>query len=418
MAKLATPLTNTEVKQAKPKDKLYKLSDGEGLQLRVKPNGTKTWLLDYFKPYTKKRTSISLGTYPSVTLADARKKKREARELLAKDIDPKSHREEAAELAKEELESTFGKVADKWLILKQQQVKVETANHAWRNLERHVLPELANIPIHLVKPKMVIDILNPIANKGSLETVKRLCRNINEIMRQGVASGLIEVNYLADITKLFAAPKKTNMPTIKPERLPELMKALSVASITRNTRSLVEWQLHTMTRPIEAATAKWADINFEEKVWVIPADRMKMKKPHTIPLSPQALSLLEFIKSTSGHREYLFPSHRNPRSHANTQTANMALKRMGFAGELVSHGLRALASTTLNEQGFDPDVIESALAHVDKNEVRRAYNRAEYLERRRVLMCWWSNHIEICSRGDMSIAANASVQHLKLINAG
>lgn len=417
MAKLATPLTNTEVKQAKPKDKLYKLSDGEGLQLRVKPNGTKTWLLDYFKPYTKKRTSISLGTYPSVTLADARKKKREARELLAKDIDPKSHREEAAALAKEELENTFGKVADKWLILKRQQVKAETANHAWRNLERHVLPELAHIPIQLVKPKMVIDILNPIASKGSLETVKRLCRNINEIMRQGVASGLIEVNYLADITKLFAAPKKTNMPTIKPERLPELMKALSVASITRNTRSLVEWQLQTMTRPIEAATAKWSDINFEEKVWVIPADRMKMKKPHTIPLSPQALSLLEFIKSTSGHREYLFPSHRNPRSHANTQTANMALKRMGFAGELVSHGLRALASTTLNEQGFDPDVIESALAHVDKNEVRRAYNRAEYLERRRVLMCWWSSHIEECSRGDMSIAANVSVQGLKLVSS-
>jgi integrase len=416
MAKIVTPLTNTEVKQAKAKDKVYKLSDGEGLQLRIKPNGTKTWLLDYFKPYTKKRTSISLGSYPSVTLAEARQKKREARELLAKEIDPKTHRDEATELAKEELQNTFGKVAEKWLVLKQQQVKAETASHAWRNLERHVLPDLENVPIHLVKPKMVIDILNPIAHKGSLETVKRLCRNINEIMRQGVASGLIEVNYLADITKLFAAPKKTNMPTITPERLPELMKALSVASIMRNTRSLIEWQLHTMTRPIEAVTAKWSDINFEEKVGVIPAERMKMNKPHVIPLTPQALSLLEFIKSTSGHREYLFPSHRDPKSHANSQTANMALKRMGFNGQLVSHGLRALASTTLNEQGFDPDVIESALAHVDKNEVRRAYNRAEYLERRRILMCWWSNHIEQCSKGDMSIASNVSVQGLKLVN--
>jgi integrase len=156
-----------------------------------------------------------------------------------------------------------------------------------------------------------------------------------------------------------------------------------------------------MTRPIEAATAKWEDINLMDKTWVIPAERMKMDKSHTIPLSPQMLSLLDLLKPISGHREYLFPSHRDPKSHANSQSVNMALKRMGFNGQLVSHGLRALASTTLNEKGtFDPDVIEAALAHVDKNEVRRAYNRAEYLERRREMMNWWSGHIEkssICS---------------------
>ena len=272
----------------------------------------------------------------------------------------------------------------------------------------HVLPILANVPIHLVKPKLVIDILNPVANKGSLETVKRLCRNINEVMRLAVASGLIEVNYLADITKLFAAPKKKNMATISPDRLPELMQALSNASITKNTRCLVEWQLHTMTRPIEAATARWVDINLNEKVWVIPEERMKMNKPHTIPLTPQTLAILDVIHPISGHREYLFPSHRNPNSHANSQSANMALKRMGFAGELVSHGLRALASTTLNEQGFDPDVIESALAHVDKNEVRRAYNRAEYLDRRRELINWWSDHIEKASMGNVSLGVKSS----------
>lgn len=181
----------------------------------------------------------------------------------------------------------------------------------------------------------------------------------------------------------------------------------------KTTRCLVEWQLHTMTRPIESATARWQDINVEDKVWIIPEERMKMKKPHTIPLTPQTLSLLETLKEVSGHREYLFPSHRNPRSHVNSQTANMALKRMGFAGELVSHGLRALASTTLNEQGFDPDVIEAALAHVDKNEVRRAYNRAEYIERRRVLMCWWSEHIQQASIGNLSVA---SFRGLKIVS--
>ena len=411
MARVTTPLTNTEVKQAKPKDKEYNLADGDGLQLRVKANGSKLWLFNYYRPYTKKRANLGFGKYPEVTLAQARAKRKEARELLAQNIDPKAHREESEQLKKDALENTFGVLANKWLALKKEQVKAETADKAWQALEKHVLPELKNMPVEAIKPKTIIAMMEPIKNKGNLETVKRLCRYINEIMRLAVASGLIEVNYLADVTKLFPAPKKQNMPTIKPERLPELMKALYNASITRVTRSLVEWQLHTMTRPIEAATAKWEDIDLENNVWVIPAERMKMKKPHTIPLTKQTLELLEFLNSIRGNSEYLFPSHRNNNSHVSSQSANMALKRMGFAGELVSHGLRALASTTLNEQGFDPDVIEAALAHVDKNEVRRAYNRAEYLERRRVMMVWWSDNISRAKAGK----TNAPVMALRAI---
>lgn len=408
MARVTKPLSDTQIKQAKAKDKEYNLTDGAGLMLRVKPNGSKLWLFNYYRPFTKKRANMGLGKYPEVTLADARKFREQARNLLAKDVDPQADKLQQTQEQKEAIENTFEKLAEKWYKLKKQNVKAETADKAWQTMSLHVLPLLGSVPIHLVKPKLVIDILTPVASKGSLETVKRLCRNINEVMRLAVASGLIEVNYLADITKLFGPPKKTNMPTISPERLPELMKALSSASIMKVTRCLVEWQLHTMTRPIEAAAAKWEDINIDEKTWVIPAERMKMKKPHTIPLSPQMLSLLELLRPISGHREYIFPSHRNPKSHANSQSVNMALKRMGFNGQLVSHGLRALASTTLNEQGtFDPDVIEAALAHVDKNEVRRAYNRAEYLDRRRDMMNWWSGHIEECSKGDMSIAANA-----------
>jgi integrase len=206
------------------------------------------------------------------------------------------------------------------------------------------------------------------------------------------------------------------LPTLKPSELPRLMQTLNIASIKIVTRCLIEWQLHTMVRPNEAATAKWVDVDFEKQVWTIPADNMKKKGngDHSVPLTEQTLKLLEFIKPISGHREYVFPADRNPRSHANSSTANMALKRMGFDKELVAHGMRALASTTLNEQGFDPDVIESALAHVDKNEVRRAYNRAEYLVRRRKLMCWWSDHIEQAATGNMSLA-NAK-QSLRLVN--
>jgi integrase len=417
MARVTKPLSDTQIKQAKAKDKEYNLTDGAGLMLRVKPNGSKLWLFNYYRPFTKKRANMGLGKYPEVTLAEVRQLRESAKNLLAKDIDPQAHKIQQSQDQKEAIENTFGKIAEKWYTLKKQQVKPETADKAWQTMSLHILPLLGLVPIHLVKPKLVIDILTPVASKGSLETVKRLCRNINEVMRLAVASGLIEVNYLADITKLFAPPKKNNMPTISPERLPELMKALSIASILKVTRCLVEWQLHTMTRPIEAATAKWEDINLAEKVWVIPAERMKMNKPHTIPLSPQMLSLLELLKPISAHREYVFPSHRDPKNHANSQSVNMALKRMGFNGQLVSHGLRALASTTLNEQGtFDPDVIEAALAHVDKNEVRRAYNRAEYLERRRCLMEWWSQHIDRAATGNMSICKTSKlVTHLDLI---
>jgi integrase len=415
MAKIISPLTNTEVKQAKARDKEYTLADGDGLQLRVRPNGSKLWILKYSQPFTKKRNNLGLGKYPEVTLAQARDKRKEIKGLIAQDIDPKTHKEEQEQQKKEAIENTFGMHAVKWFELKKSQVKLETAEHAWKNLERHVLPIFENIPVHLIKPKLVLDTLKPLAAKGSYETIKRLCRNINEVMRLAVAAGVIEVNYLADVTRLFPAPKKQNMATIEPSRLPELMKAIVFSNITKPIKCLVEWQLHTMTRPIEAATARWQDIDLDNKVWVIPAERMKMKKPHTIPLTSQTLSLLELIKAMSGNSEYLFPSRNNIKSHANSQSVNMALKRVGFEGELVSHGLRALASTTLNEQGFDSDIIESALAHVDKNEVRRAYNRSEYLERRRVLMAWWSNHIETCASGNYSLAN--SMQGLRIVNA-
>lgn len=413
MARTTKPLTNTEVLHAKPKEKEFSLSDGSGLMLRVKPNGSKIWIFNYTHPHTKKRKNISFGIYPEVSLADARQKRLDTRSVLAKDIDPKYHREQTTQEKIEALENTFSVFAEKWYRLKLQTVKKETADKSWQILENHVLPHIAATPVHQLKPKMVIDILKPIEAKGSRETVKRLCRTINEVMRLALASGHIEMNYLADITKLFAAPQKKNMATIEPNRLPELMQKLAKANIMLITRCLVEWQLHTMTRPAESAKAKWNEIDLKKKVWIIPAERMKMGKPHTIPLTPQTLSLLELLKPISGHREYLFPSHRNNHSHANTQSANMALKRIGFAGELVSHGLRALASTTLNERGFDPDIIESALAHVDRNEVRRAYNRSEYLERRTKLMCWWSEHIEQAASGNVSLSA---YRNLKAVN--
>jgi integrase len=405
MARITKPLTNTEVQHAKPKDKVYTLSDGGGLQLRVKPNGSKLWLFDYYRPYTKKRTSLSFGSYPALSIAEARKRRDAAKELLAKDIDPQEHRNESDQHHANAHTNTLQHIASQWLEIKKTKVTKSHAEDSWRSLELHIFPTLGKLPIHKITAVKAIDTIKPIASKGSLETVKRLCQRLNEIMIYAVNSGLITANSLAGISHAFQSPQKQHLPTLKPEQLPDLMKALSVASIKITTRCLIEWQLHTMVRPSEAAGTRWDEIDIDKSLWKIPGERMKKKNPHTVPLSSQCLELLSVMKPISSRSEFVFPADRNPRKHTNSQTANTALKRMGFDKQLVAHGLRALASTTLNEQAFDPDVIEAALAHTDKNDVRAAYNRAEYLERRKLMMAWWSEHIEQAAIGSLSLSS-------------
>jgi integrase len=404
MARVTRPLTNTEVDKAKPQTKVTSLFDGDGLELKINPTGTKKWLLKYYRPFTKKRTNLTFGVYPDISLADARKLRAKAKELLAKDIDPKEHKDNLSRENKERIENTLLNVASKWFEVKRAQISKDYATDVWRSLELHVFPDLGKYPISEVTAPIAIKTVQPIAEKGSLETVKRLNQRLNEIMSYAVNTGLIHSNPLAGVKAAFEKPKKQNMPTIKPDELPKFMQALSIASIKIVTRYLIEWQLHTMVRPSEAAGIKWDEIDFDNKLWNIPAERMKKKRPHSVPLTQQALNLLSAIKPISGHREYIFPADRNPRKHTNESTANTAIKRMGYKDKLVAHGLRSLASTTLNEQGFDGDVIEAALAHVDSNEVRRAYNRADYLNRRATMMIWWSDHIETCATGNFSLS--------------
>jgi len=394
MPKTTKPLSSTQVSRAKHQAKEYNLADGKGLYLRVKPNGTKLWLFNYQKPYTKKRSNISIGILPSITLAKARTIRDEYNTLLSDHIDPREHRIEEFNKEAEVHANTFENVYSNWLKLKEPEISEVYYKKIKNRLEKYIIPKIGKRPISKVNAVEAISAIRPLANDKKLETVKKLCRWVNEIMVFAVNSGIIYSNPLSGIGKAFNAPKPTNLPTLKPDQLPILMKTLDTASIKLVTKCLIEWQLHTMVRPGEAAGTKWDEINLEKNVWEIPAERMKKNRPHVIPLTPQTIQILEALKPISGHREFVFPSDSTPRKPASSQTANMALKRMGFKGILVSHGLRALASTTLNEQGFDPEVIESALAHVDSNSVRAAYNRAEYIERRQVLMTWWSKHIE------------------------
>ena len=413
MPRITKPLCETEIKHAKPKGTTYSLADGKGLYLKIKPSGYKVWTFNYYRPFTNKRAVDTLGEYPIVTLAKARSKRNEYRRLLSDDIDPIEHKLERKRFHAEKNNNSLKTVTDRWILVKSSHVSKSHAEDIYRSLELHIFPTLGNLPIHKIRAMHVIEVLNPIAAKGSLETVKRLTQRLNEIMVYAVNTDLVAANCLSGVSKAFASPQKNYMPTLPPEQLPELMRAIANASIKKTTRCLIEWQLHTMTRPGEAAGARWEEIDFEKNLWAIPAIRMKKKRPHKVPLSLQTLALLEVMKPLSANRIYIFPADRNPRTHTNPSTANMALKRMGYGRLLVAHGLRALASTTLNEQGFDPDIIESALAHTDKNDVRGAYNRAEYLERRRTMMRWWSDHIEAAAEGNLSLSGT---RQLKAVN--
>ena len=410
MAKLVQKLTSTQVKNTKPEEKEIHLYDGDGLKLRVSPNGTKSWLFNYYRPTTGKRANLSLGKYPALSLANARKAAIEARELVAQGIDPKEHRdtEKAEKIAL--TEHTVLNVSKDWFSVKRETITTDYAKDIWRSLELYVFPKVGDTPVRNITAPLIIELLKPIEAKGSLETVKRISQRLNEIMNYATNCGLIKANPLTGIKAAFKKPKKEHMAALKPSELPELMLAIANANIKRTTRCLIEWQLHTMTRPSEASGTKWEEIDLENCVWTIPAERMKKRRQHRIPLSSQAIELINIMRPISGGREFVFPSDRDPKKPCNSQTANMALKRMGFANRLVSHGLRSLASTTLNERGFEPDLIEAALAHVDDNQVRSAYNRTDYLDRRVPMMSWWSEHILKASHGSLSLTGYRSLK--------
>lgn len=401
MARKTKPLTDTEIKAAKPQDKDYQLYDGDGLTLLIKSSGSKLWQFRYYRPYTKQRTKQSFGAYPAVTLSDARKLRAESRSLLAKDIDPQEYQKDQIKNSQEAKTNTFQLVAERWWEVKKSTVTEDYGNDIWRSLERDVFPAIGDISVTDIKAHILVQAIQPVQARGALETVRRLCQRINEVMIYAQNTGLIDAVPSINIGKAFEKPKKKNMPSIPPDQLPKLMQTMRTASISLSTRCLFMWQLLTISRPAEAAEARWDEINFETKEWKIPAARMKMNREHTVPLSDAALAILELMKPLSSNREFIFPSRIKPTQPMNSQTVNAALKRAGFGGVLVSHGLRSIASTALNEQGFPPDIIEAALAHVDKNEVRRAYNRSDYLEQRRPMMQWWADFIQSADRGSI-----------------
>ncbi|MEH3413731.1 integrase domain-containing protein [Phytobacter diazotrophicus] len=389
MARITRPLTNNEILKAKPREKDFTLHDGDGLFLLVKTSGKKLWRFRYQRPTSGSRTNLSLGSYPALTLAAARQIRDQHLTTLAQGIDPQQQQEQASEQRQVELDSIFSTVAANWFQIKSRSVTDDYAKDIWRSLDKDVFPAIGEIPVQEIKARRIVEALEPIKARGALETVRRLVQRINEIMIYAVNTGLIDANPASGVGMAFEKPKKQNMPTIRPEELPKLMRSLVMSNLSVPTRCLIEWQLLTLVRPSEASGTRWAEIDLNVRLWTIPAERMKAKREHIVPLSPKALEILDVMKPISANREYVFPSRNDPKYPMNSQTANAALKRVGYGGKLVAHGLRSIASTAMNEAGFNPDVIEAALAHSERNEVRKAYNRSTYLEQRIELMNWW-----------------------------
>ncbi|MFM2589481.1 tyrosine-type recombinase/integrase [Vibrio sp. TBV020] len=403
MSHLLNKLTALRVKEAKGKEKPYRIGDGGGLYLLVKPNGLKYWEFRYRSRLTGKPTLLGLGSLDVVTLKKAREKAHTMRVMLSDGIDPKQARLQQARLNLEEHANTLLFISEKWKETKNR-LKPKTLHDNWRKLEIHAFPSLGSVPINQITPLLVQDSLKPLVKRGKLETVKRVVQLLNEIMTYAINSGLLQHNVIAGVGKTFESPEVTHMAALKPKEISELLRTVATANMYLATKCLIEFQLHTMARPGEAAGAKWEEIDLARRLWIIPAERMKMKREHRVPLTDHTIAILNRMQPVSGHRVYVFPSNRSPKRSIDSETINKALGRIGFKNRTTAHGLRSLASTTLNEQGFAPDIIEAALAHQERNAIRAAYNRTDYLERRREMMEWWSTYIEKASIGCLSVA--------------
>lgn len=331
MARKITGLTNMQVERAKydPNGK-NELNDGNGLFLQLMTAGSKIWRFRYNHPTTNKRTKTTIGNYPEI---QARQQQEEWRALLAQGIDPQTHKarlEREQEFAEA---NTFLAVAEKWRAKKQGEITEKTLAKYWSSLRLHIFPFIGMYPINEIVPTLTLIPLQRVEQRNNIDMANRLASYINEILNFAVNDGLIPFNPCLRMNKTLKQPKKENNPRIKSEELPEFMQALAQANIEPQTRALIQFQMLTMTRPSEASGAKWAEIDLNARLWTIPAERMKAREPHTVPLSTQAVKILEKFQPVTGRFTYVFPKHGSNNAPMNSSSANMAIKRMGYAGD-------------------------------------------------------------------------------------
>jgi integrase len=387
-------LTELQVKTAKPKAKLYKLTDQLGLHLVVYPHGSKLWQMRY--RFDGKEKTASLGKYPDVSMSKARDKRGQMRKQLADNIDPveAQHRDRLSrKLAKENsFEAIAGAWYDSWSTARSQR----HAEYVKRRLEADVFPVIGKRPVTDIKAPELVRMVKKIEKRGALDIAKRAYQTTGQIFRYAIAHGLAERNPASDVKPgdILASRRKTHYARIDAKELPTLLCKIETYQGTPTTRLAIKLLALTFVRTGELIGAKWEEFDLEKAEWRIPAERMKMRTLHIVPLATQTVHILQMLYGITGDSDFLFPGVRKRNKPMSNNTILGALKRMGYKGRMTGHGFRGLASTVLHEEGFDHAHIELQLAHQERNKVSASYNHATYLKQRKNIMQWWADYLD------------------------
>ncbi len=387
------PLNDLLIRNAKPLAKAYKLSDEKGLFLLVHPNGSRYWRYKYY--FGGKEKLLALGVYPEVKLAEARDKRDRARKFLDEHIDPSIAKRTAKNAAILGAENTFEIVAREWHLKFLPNWTEGHANRIITRLENDIFPWIGKRPVDEVTAPELLGALRRIEKRGAADTAHRILQNCGQILRYAIATGRAQRDVAADLRGALAPEQRSHYPTITdPKAIGNLLRAINDYEGAFTTRCALRLAPLFFVRPGELRQAEWSEFNFETKEWRIPASKMKMGEMHIVPLPTQAIKVLEELKPLTGKGKYLFPGVRYPDRAMSDNTLNCALRRMGYTNdEITSHGFRSMASTLLNEQGWNRDAIERQLAHGERNKIRAAYNFAEYLPERRRMMEAWGDYL-------------------------
>ncbi|EPY7258747.1 tyrosine-type recombinase/integrase [Klebsiella pneumoniae] len=384
-------LNARQVDAAKPREKAYKLADGAGLYLEVIPSGSRYWRMKY--RFNGKEKRMAFGVYPAVSLAQARALRDEAKKKLAEGIDPSFAKKEEKLVRDVQLNNTFQAVALEWHGTKVSRWSEGYASDIIEAFNKDIFPYIGQLPVNDIKPLVLLNVLRRMESRGATEKAKKVHQRCSEVFRYAIVTGRAEYNPAADLTSAMSGHESKHYPFLTVEELPDFFKAL--AGYTGSPLVVLAARLLILTgvRTGELRGASWSEFDLEKAVWEIPAERMKMKRPHLVPLSTQALEIVQQLKVMSGQYPLVFPGRNDPRKTMSEASINQVFKRIGYTGKVTGHGFRHTMSTILHEEGFNTAWIETQLAHVDKNAIRGTYNHALYLEGRREMMQWYADCI-------------------------
>lgn len=393
-------LTDTAIRNAKPKDKPFKLGDAGGLFLLVQPSGGKLWRMKYRLDGREKK--LGIGTYPEISLADARKRRDEARELVAIGKDPSREKQQAKHRALIAAGDTFAEIGREYLEKRKREGMADrTMDKAEFHLSR-LAPVLGRLHVTDITAPDVLVVLRVYEKQGKHETANRLLQLASRIFRYAVATARLTSDPTRDLRGAITTPTTKHFAAIiDPKGAGELLRAIDSYGGMGITKQALQLAPHVFVRPGELRHAEWSEIDLDAGVWLIPADKMKMRKPHQVPLSRQSVALLRDIAIISGSTGYVFPSVRTRARPMSENTMNAGLRRLGYTtDEMTAHGFRAMASTLLNESGkWSPDAIERALAHSDSDSVRASYHRGAHWNERVEMAQWWSDYLDQLRKG-------------------